>query len=581
MAMRPFTPALALSGLALFLAACSDGDPTQSTACTTSSTPVALAPLQGTTVRAAEFGRCFQIQEAGDYLLVPQFASEGPEPETRNFETPDPFGFQFGVGLADDAATTAASVSRAALPWAAGEPRTANPAARFHAMLRRKEAELDVRGAATARAAAAASLMTAQVAGGPPPASRTFRVLSDLDGEAFETVTASLKFAGGRIWLYVDANVPEPGFTDADWAAFGRLFDDDLLPIDETAFGTTSDVDGNEHVFVLFTPVVNALVQPTPDNPATNCRFYVAGFFTGFDLAGGGDPNSNAAEVFYSSVPDPNGVEGCPVQAAQVRSLTPATFIHEMQHMISFNQHRLIRGGRAENVWLNEGLSLIAEELGGRHYEERYPPPSGRTSPTQLFPDSALGFLQPNLNYAFDWLTMTSDSSVTTFDNFGSLEERGGAWLFLRWLGDQKGDAIYRSLVQTNRRGIANVSAAAGENFPQLFGDFSVAVYTDSLPGIARSAIPPRYRFSSRNFRYIFQLIANQGSGDGEYPVSPIELAVGQSDSNDMPQGGLEFYRVRQGATSPLSYRFSREDRTQLASSLAAQVTIFRLPDAP
>ena len=579
MAMRRFPPALALGGLLLLTAACSDGSTTPPTECAATADPVALAPLQGTTVRAADFGRCFQLQDAGDYLLVPQFASEGPEPETRNFEPADPFGFHFGVGLSSDATTTAVSASRAALPWA-GEPRGGGAAARFHAMLRRQEANLDPRAAATA-AGAGASLMTAQVTGGAPPASRTFQVLSDLEGESFTTVTANLKYAGDRIWLYVDANVPPPGFSDDEWAAFGRLFNTDLFPINETNFGTTSDVDNNDHVYVLFTPVVNSLVQPTPDSPSTSCPSYVAGFFTGFDLAGGTDPNSNRAEVFYSSVPDPNGVEGCPVRVEQVRSITPATFIHELQHMISFNQHRLVRGGRSENVWLNEGLSLIAEELGGKYYEARYPPPTGRSSPTQLFPDSALGFIQPNLSYAFDWLTMTSDSSVTTFDNFGSLEERGGAWLFLRWLGDQKGEGIYRALVQTNRRGVANVAAAAGEDFPKLFGDFALAVYTDSLPGLARSAIPERYRFKSRNFRYIFQLIANQPSGDGRYPVSPIELSVGQSDSNDMPQGGIEFYRVGASATAPLTFRFSRVDRTQLASSLGAQVTIFRLPDAP
>ena len=33
--------------------------------------------------------------------------------------------------------------------------------------------------------------------------------------------------------------------------------------------------------------------------------------------------------------------------------------------MISFNQHVLVRGGDAEDTWLNEGLSHFAEELGG------------------------------------------------------------------------------------------------------------------------------------------------------------------------------------------------------------------------
>jgi hypothetical protein len=445
-------------------------------------------------------------------------------------------------------------------------------------MLRQREAELPLTTAARS-GGAGASLMQAQVTGGAPPATRTFKVLSDLSGETFETVTANLKYDGNKISLYVDQNTPAAGFTDGEWSAFGRLFNDNLYTIAANAFGTESDVDGDGHISVLFTPVVNALIQPDPDNPANSCRSYVAGFFTGFDLAGGNDPNSNRAEIFYSSVPDPSGTVGCPIRLEQVRAITPATFIHELQHMISFNQHRLLRGGRSENVWLNEGLSLIAEELGGKYYEAKYPPPTGRSSPTQLFPDSALGFLQPNLNYAFDWLTMTADSSVTTFNDFGSLEERGGAWLFLRWLGDQKGEQVYGRLVQTNLRGAANVAAVAGESFPRLFGDFALSVYTDSVPGVPRTAIPERYRFKSRNFYRIFSLIANQ-QGNGLYPVSPIELAVGQSDANDMPQGGMEFYRVRQ-SESPLTFRFSRQDRTQLAPSLGAQVTIFRLPDVP
>lgn len=579
MAMRPINSAWTLGGLALLAAGCSsDGPVPPVTSCDTTTPAVALTPLTGTTVRAADFGRCFQLQEAGDYVLVPQFASEGPENPNGEPRTLQPFGFQFGVGLTPDA--TAASAAVARLPWSAPAPASArgsDVASRFHAMLRQRESELPITTAVARSGGAGASLMQAQVSGGTPAATRNFRVLANLSGTEFQTVTADLKYAGNKIWLYVDQTTPAAGFTDAEWSAFGRLFNDNLYTIAANAFGTESNVDGDGHISVLFTPVVNALVQPDPDNPVNSCRSYVAGFFTGFDLMGGSDPNSNRAEIFYSSVPDPDGNAGCPIRLEQVRAITPATFIHELQHMISFNQHRIVRGGsRSENVWLNEGLSLIAEELGGKYYEAKYPPPSGRTVANQLFPDSARGFLEPNLNYAFDWLTMTSDSSVTTFNDFGSLEERGGAWLFLRWLGDQKGEQVYGKLVQTSLRGAANVAAQAGESFPTLFGDFAMAVYTDSIPGVARTSIPPRYRFTSRNFYWIFGRVSTTGT----HPVSPIELAVGQSDSNDMPQGGIEFYRVRP-AQAPLSFRFSRTDRTQLATSLGAQVTIFRLPDAP
>src|SRR2546427_8348057 len=52
-------------------------------------------------------------------------------------------------------------------------------------------------------------------------------------------------------------------------------------------------------------------------------------------------------------------------------TLFRSTFIHEFQHMISFGQHYLGRAGAPEVLWLNEGLSHYAEEMGGRKYLPR------------------------------------------------------------------------------------------------------------------------------------------------------------------------------------------------------------------
>jgi len=561
----------------LLVAACSDGPSAPSTNCNTTQDPVSLAPLQGTTVRAAQFGRCLQLAVEGgaNYLVVPQFAAEGPEG--------DPTPIEFLLGTADAADPNAlASIRAGALPGAPGvrgqlasAPRGASAAERFHRMLRQQEAGL---AASVPTARGGASALRAQVTTADPPASRSFKVLSNLNGTEFATITAQLKYVGSNIYVYVDNDTPT-AFTDPDWEHFGQVFNTDLYPIDINAFGDPSDVDANDHVIVLFTPVVNALVDPVVDG----CGSYVAGFFTGFDLVST-SANSNRAEVFYSSVPDPTGSKGCPLPISQVNLLTPATFIHELQHMISYNQHVLTRRGREENVWLNEGMSLIAEELGAKHYEARYPAPLGRTRPDQLFPDSARGFIEFNLGYAYDWLTATRDSSVTTFEDFGNLPERGAAWIFLRWLGDQKGEGIYKALAQTNLRGIANVSAAAAESFPALFGDFSVALWTDSLPGVAREAIPPRYRFTSRNFREIYGRLSAQSPGGFPriYPVDPTLLDFGTSDSGSMPVGTMDFFVLRTaGAPSPALLRFSRPDRTQLPNGAQAQVSIFRLPDSP
>jgi hypothetical protein len=116
-------------------------------------------------------------------------------------------------------------------------------------------------------------------------------------------------------------------------------------------------------------------------------------------------------------------------------------------------------------VWLNEGLGQIAEELGSKYYEAKYPPPSGRSTTTQLFPDSAGPFIQPQLLDTYVNLNSTRAHSVTSYNGGGSLEERGATWLFLRWLTSQKGEDIFGRLVQTSKTGIADIQAQAGESF--------------------------------------------------------------------------------------------------------------------
>ena len=92
----------------------------------------------------------------------------------------------------------------------------------------------------------------------------------------------------------------------------------------------------------------------------------VAGFFFAGDL----DPTTasqfNHGEIFYSVVADPDSTLSCAHSAAQVNNLTPVSFVLEFQHMISFNQHVLLRGGTTEATWLNEGISHFAEEVAGR-----------------------------------------------------------------------------------------------------------------------------------------------------------------------------------------------------------------------
>jgi hypothetical protein len=555
--------------LALLLPACSSDDPVspvQVCDAASADTPVNLGALQGTRVSFEDAGRCASLAgAAARYLVVPQFATQFPEPSETDY-----FVGNSGTGVAArvSARTAGAGPLRNA--------RHSTAQSRLDARLRALEGTMAREAALLARQREAAGQARIERLDGATASqfttTRTFKTLANVFGTAFETVTATLKFQGTNIVIYVDNATPS-GFTDEAIAALGPLFDRTLFPIGSVAFGGASDIDANGRIIVLMTPKVNALVS------ASECaeQGFITGYFFGFDLASTGT-NSNRGEVFYTLVPDPTGQFSCAHAVDDVEQIVPATFIHELQHMISYNQHVLVRNGEEEDVWLNEGLSLIAEELASRYYEDRYPAPSGRTNPDQLFPDSAQGFITNNLIYAYNYLKESPDVSVTTFESSGTLEERGAAFLFLRWLLDQKGPDLARQLVQSNLTGIQNVAARAGEPFEALFGDFAIAVYTDSLPGVAREAIPQRYRFTSRNLRRLFARLHQIGAvGPQPFPIVPATLPPEGGATGAMVQGTMQHF-ILQSAEPAVPMHLVRPDKRGLDADLSPQVSIFRLP---
>jgi hypothetical protein len=168
---------------------------------------------------------------------------------------------------------------------------------------------------------------------------------------------------------------------------------------------------------------------------------------------------------------------------------------------------------------------------------------------------------------------------VTSYEGGGSLEDRGATWLFLRWLGEQKGEALYRRLVQTSRTGIANVEDKAGEPFGALFGDFSVALFTDSLPGLPRSVVPARYRFGSRQLRRLMAREAVVSGFTNPFPLPLFSLGVGGFLQSGMLSGTMAHALVQTAGAQPgIALRFTHQDLSPFAPAVGAQVSIFRLP---
>jgi hypothetical protein len=437
-------------------------------------------------------------------------------------------------------------------------------AAEFDGMLRARERELAADPLVRTAPKPGPSIGTA-----PPPVGhvKTFKVCSNLSCSSFLDVPATARYVGTRVAVYIDNDVPQNDpLQDADAAELGSSFDDYHYPIDTTAFGRESDQDNNGVVIILMTDAVNNL---TPD--CTNGR--VVGYFFGGDLLT--VANSNRGEIFYTLVPAPSTPTcGAITRQSAVDNLKP-TLIHEFQHMISFNQHVLIRSGQSEEVWLNEGLSHFAEELGGRLI------PNTECMPA--FPSCRSQYTSGNLLNSYEYLTDT-EAHFLVFSSSGTLEERGAAWLFVRWVIDHfAGDPLIgtdltRAMVGTSLTGAANISAVTGATFQAMVPQWLMAVYLDDGPDAQPTG---RLRYTSWGFRTIWTDPRNQspmGPFNG-FPLVPELIGGSYSRAGFLRAGsGRHFVIVQSGSGPPIDLQVLRSTGgDQLDAVLLARFGLVRV----
>lgn len=516
---------------AALLVACGSGggttDPLSAVACAGVAATV-LSPGGHLVVDPATTGGCLRLPAAGgagaEYLVV-ALSGNGQE-------SPNGVHGSFRLFAVTD------TFQPLEVPLRAPPAPPASRPAAFDAMLRAREREI-----ATRPGLAQSRLRQARLRVPPTVGStRTFQVCKTASCSAFVGVQTTARYVGTRSAIFVDDTVPANGFSDADIQRLGALFDQHLYPIDTTAFGRESDLDGNGVVAIVLTDQLNAL--------SPNCQQtgqVILGYFFGLDLDVT-DPHSNQGEVFYGVVPDP-GKPAC-FGKTFITSRIASTAIHEFQHMISFNRHVLLGRGPSEETWLNEGLSHLAEELGGR-----------------LVPDSFCvnanclnQFAAGNLTNGFDYLTQPVTSYlVEPGTSSGTLRERGANWLFVRWLLDRSttdsvlGTDLSRRLDGADQAGglavtgAANVTLAAqafdpAATFPTLAGEWHLANYLASQPAFVDPANRLTYR--SWALKQAFATLL-----PGPYPLHPDSTAgIAYGVSGTLLGGSGTYLRVVQPA---------------------------------
>ena len=308
----------------------------------------------------------------------------------------------------------------------------------------------------------------------------------------------AVRAVGERVLLVEDLSAPPGGPGTEAWLALAAELDRTVLPVTTSYFGPLEDIDRNGRVVVLFTPAVNGLDGETG----------VGGFTLPADLAASGRagegtpepageicPASNEAEIIYSVSADPDGSAGRAIPTESLLRNAPVLVAHELQHLISVGRralHSSMGFAAAEEVWLDEALSGLAEEVAGLAALElavgdglTFDQVSDTPERLEIFD----AYLRRNfLNLGLYMLGTAGAPTIPEADpeGVGSLQMRGFGWFLLRWLADRAGGderAFFRSVAsggQNHARGIANLERVTGSEWADILAGVSVALALDA-----------------------------------------------------------------------------------------------------
>lgn len=353
--------------------------------------------------------------------------------------------------------------------------------------------------------------------------------------------------------IIADTLAPAGGFTNAEYAVFGTTFDTLVHPVDTTAFGAPSDMDGNGRVVIFFTQAVNQLT-------AAGASSVIGGFFFARDLFPVntnanfvGCAGSNEAEMFYLPVVDPQGqYNGFFRNKATMLTDMLATLAHEYQHLINAGRRAYVNDADDfETVWLNEGLSHIAEELlyfRAAGLSPRSDLGLSQVTANQQRTDAINAYQLDNLFRLVSYLQAPETNSPYKRDD--ALATRGATWQFLRYALDRgtSSEATYlRALTNAKTDGMVNLSAAIGPIFSggikTGFRTWAVAQFLDNT-GVTSD---PQYAFASWNFRSV--IVDNVFSTSG-FPLKPKALIGGAAQNATLTGGGVLYLRFRVAAST-------------------------------
>jgi len=351
----------------------------------------------------------------------------------------------------------------------------------------------------------------------------------------FTSQRAVVETVGEHGIIVQDITAPSGGFSAAAFDSIEAEFDQIIYPADTVHFGSPSDIDNNGHVFLLFTPQVNAATK-RGSNSILEGFFFIGDLFSTTQCT-----ESNESEVFYLLTPDPNGQFSDDRSTSSVRQDIRGTIAHEFQHMINAGV-RLAAGAPDEATWMNEGLSHFAEELVGRAEDNFTDTQKLTIDDVADFPslNNFNAFFGQNMARLREFMLKPGVLGATSTHADTSLAVRGAAWSLLRYSADHYANgnvaAFTRALVAGPDTGVANLVARDAAPFDSVTAGWLPALYT-SDDGIANLAA--RYTYLSWNIRSI-EAAVNQGN----FPLVPSTLSAGNTIAGSVSSAAANYYLV-------------------------------------
>ncbi|KYC65985.1 Ig-like domain-containing protein [Heyndrickxia coagulans] len=278
--------------------------------------------------------------------------------------------------------------------------------------------------------------------------SKSFYV-QNIETSDFSSISATLLYSGDHANVWVNNN----DITEDEAALLGKEFDNKIYRSDVDNFGMPSDVDQNGKVNILCYDIQDGF---------SGSGGYVAGYFSPRDLYQ--YSYSNQSEIFYIDTYPLMGMS-----ATKDVSQAYSTLAHEFQHMINFNQKVFVQGLTDTDTWMDEGLSMAAE---------------------QIYTGAPLN---DRIDYYNEDADITKGHSLLYWDYEGdTLANYSLSYLFMEYLKAQcgQGNKIYKELINdphTDYQAVQNIIHKYIDpnlSFGQFMTDFRAALVLKEDTGL-------------------------------------------------------------------------------------------------